>query len=153
MTTDKTDSHEAPVVVRIFRDMREAFAARATLEAARFECCLFDEVVIRLDWLWSNALGNLKLVVRSREADEAKQILDEKTPEKFDVEGVGEYEQPHCASCGSMDVSWKELKKNIACAGMLLLGVPIPINEKAWHCHSCNHRWGRKDDGDMQKKK
>ena len=61
------------------------------------------------------------------------------------MEGVGEYEQPHCPTCGSLDVSWKELMKNIACAG-LLIGVPIIINEKGWHCHSCNHRWGRKQD-------
>jgi|SRR5208337_1463468 len=149
MTTDSNDSDGAPVILRRFRDMPEAFAARAALEAAGFECCLFDEVVIRLDWLWSNLLGGLKLVVRKSDAEEAKKILDEKTSKKFDVEGVGVYEQPHCASCGSMDVSWKELKKNIASAG-LLVGLPIILNEKGWHCHSCNHRWGRKQDGSPQ---
>jgi len=131
--------------------MPEAFAARAVLEAAGFECCLFDEVVIRLDWLWSNAMGNLKLVVRGQEADEAKQVLDQNTPEKFDVEGVGEYEQPQCPACGSLDVSCDELRKRMAGAG-LMFGLPILTNEKGWHCHSCNHRWGRIEDGGSQKK-
>ena len=66
MTTDSNDADGAPVVLRKYRDMTEAFAARASLEAAGFECCLLDEVVIRLDWLWSDAMSNLKLVVRSQ---------------------------------------------------------------------------------------
>jgi len=135
------------MIVGRFRDMPEAFAARAALEAAGFECRLFDEVVIRLNWLWSNLLGGLKLVVRKSDADEAKKILDEKTPQKFDVEEVGDYEQPRCPSCGSLDVSWKELKKNIACAG-LLIGLPIVITEKGWHCHSCGRRWSGIEDDD-----
>jgi hypothetical protein len=65
------------------------------------------------------------------------------------VEGVGEYEQPHCPSCDSLDVSWKELKKNIACAG-LLLGLPILIHEKGWHCHSCGRRWSGVGDEDSR---
>jgi hypothetical protein len=146
MTTDSNDADGAPVVLRKYRDMPEAFAARASLEAAGFECCLFDEVVIRLDWLWSNAMSNLKLVVRSREAGEAKKILDEETPEKFDVEGVGEYEQPRCPLCHSLDVSWKELRRKIAFTCLLFLGLPVTMNEKAWHCHACNHRWGREED-------
>src|SRR5208337_971315 len=124
MTTDSNDSDGAPVILRRFRDMPEAFAARAALEAAGFECCLFDETVVRLDWLWSNLLGGLKLVVRKSDADEARKILDERSPAKFDVEGVGEYEQPHCPSCGSLDVSCDEFKKNILAAG-LFLGFPI----------------------------
>jgi hypothetical protein len=150
MTADDNDTGDAPVVVRKYRDMPEAFAARATLEAAGIDCYLYDETVIRLDWLWSNAMSNLKLVVRSEEADEAKRILDEETPEKFDVEGIGEYEQPRCPSCGSLDVSWKELRKRIAFAGLLFIGFPILIKEKAWHCHSCNHRWGGKENCSSQ---
>ncbi len=152
MTTENNNPSDAPAVVRTFRDMPEAFAARAALEGAGIECYLQDETVVRLDWLWSNLLGGLKLVVKKSNADEARKILDERSPAKFDVEGVGEYEQPHCPSCGSLDVSCDEFKKNILAAG-LFLGFPIPIVEKGWHCHSCEHRWrGNEEDGLVGKK-
>src|ERR1700722_19034481 len=34
-------------------------------------------------------------------------------PEKFDIAGVGEYEQPHCPKCGSMDISLDGLNKPV----------------------------------------
>jgi len=151
MATESNDHSDGPVVVRRFRDMPEAIAARMTLEAAGIECYLQDETVIRLDWLWSNLMGGLKLVVRKSDADEAKKVLDEGTPKKFDVEGVGEYEQPHCPACGSLDVSCDELRKRVAGAG-LMLNLPIAMTAKGWHCHFCNHRWGRRQDGGPQRK-
>jgi len=147
LTSDSEHPDGGPMVVRRYRDMPEAFVARAALESAGIGCYLFDEVVIGMDWFWSNALGNLRLVVRRGEADEAKKILDEETPEKFDVEGIGEYEQPRCPLCGSLDVSGEELIKKIAFPALLFLGLPILINEKGWHCHACDHRWGREGNG------
>ena len=35
-------------------DMPEAMAARMTLESAGIDCYLYDETVVRMDWLWSN---------------------------------------------------------------------------------------------------
>ena len=84
VTGNVVDSGDAPVVLQAFRDFPEALAARMTLESAGIECSLFDETFIRLDWLCSNALGGIKLVVRKSDADEALRILEEKAPENFD---------------------------------------------------------------------
>jgi hypothetical protein len=81
------DPQDAPVVLRIFRDMPEALAARMTLESAGIECSLFDEIFIRMDWLCSNAVGGMKLVARKSDADEALKILDENAHENFDRDG------------------------------------------------------------------
>jgi len=77
---------DAPVVVRAFRDMPEALAARMTLDSAGIECSLFDETFIRMDWFCSNALGGIKLVVRESDADEATKMLDENGPEDSETE-------------------------------------------------------------------
>jgi hypothetical protein len=138
----KTDeSGNAPEVLRVYRDMPEALTDRMVLEAAGIECYLFDENMVRLDWLWSNLLGGVKLVVRKQDAEEAERLLRQSVPEKFDVEGAGQYEQPRCPRCGSMDVSYEGLMKRVAGAG-LLLGLPITVNMKGWNCHSCEHQWG-----------
>jgi hypothetical protein len=104
-------------------------------------CFLYDENMVRVDWLWSNMLGGLKLVVRQNDVEDAERVLSGTPNEKFDVDGVGEYEQERCPKCGSMDVSCDELKKRIAGAGLLLFGVPIAMHQKGWNCHSCGHTW------------
>jgi hypothetical protein len=137
----KEDVGNTPVVIRHYRDIPEAMTDRMILEAADIDCYLYDENMVRLDWLWSNLLGGLKLVVRQSDAEDAERTLISKPSEKFDVEGVGEYEQARCPKCGSIDISCDELMKRIAGAGLLLLGVPIAIHQKGWNCHSCGHTW------------
>ena len=149
-TSEPNDDHGAPEIVRKYQNMPEALAAQMTLESAGIECSLFDETFIRMDWFYSNALGGVKLVVRKSDANEANTILGKEIPDKFGGEGIGEYEQPRCPVCGSLDVSWKELKRKIAYLALLFLGLPILMEEKAWHCHSCNHRWGGKEDESSQ---
>lgn len=130
-----------PVVLRKYRDMAEAMTDRMILEAAGIECYLFDENMVRLDWLWSNLLGGMKLMVRTRDAQEAEGLLGQKVLEKFDVDGVGQYEQPRCPQCGSSEVSYRRLMKRLAGAG-LMLGLPINVKMKGWSCSSCEHQWG-----------
>jgi hypothetical protein len=136
----KDEVGNTPVVIRHYRDIPEAMTDRMILEAAGIDCYLYDENMVRLDWLWSNLLGGLKLVVRQSDAEDAERTLTSKPSEKFDVEGVGEYEQELCPKCGSQDVSCDELLKRIAGAG-LLLGLPIAIHQRGWNCHNCGHIW------------
>jgi hypothetical protein len=66
-----------PVVLRRYRDMPEAFVAKSILDAAGIESFLQDDNVVRMDWLWSNAMGGIKLIVRERDAEEAEKILSQ----------------------------------------------------------------------------
>jgi hypothetical protein len=136
----KEDVGNTPVVIRQYRDIPEAMTDRMILETASIDCYLYDENMVRLDWLWSNLLGGLKLVVRQSDVEDAEKALISKPDEKFDVEGVGEYAQELCPKCGSKDVSCDELLKRVAGAG-LFLGLPIAMHQKGWNCHSCGHIW------------
>jgi hypothetical protein len=142
----KEDVGNTPVVIRQYRDVPEAMTDRMILEAAGIDCYLYDENMVRLDWLWSNLLGGLKLVVRQSDVEDAEKALNSKPDGKFDVEGVGEYEQELCPKCGSKDVSCDELLKRIAGAG-LLLGLPIAIHQRGWNCHNCGHIWEVAEEG------
>jgi hypothetical protein len=142
----KTDeSGNVPEVLRVYRDMTDALTDRMVLEGAGIECYLFDENMVRLDWLWSNLLGGVKLVVRKEDVEEAERLLGQNVPEKFDLEGAGQYEQPRCPKCGSMDVSFEGLMKRVAGAG-LFLGLPIIVKMNGWNCNSCEHQWGIEDE-------
>jgi len=136
-----------PVMIRRYRDLPEASIAKSVLESAGVDCILADGNLVRLDWFYSNLVGGIKLLVPEKDAQAAMQLLDESTPEKFDVEGVGEYEQPHCPKCGSMDVSLDGLNKPLTFAAMYITSVPIPVTTAGWKCHSCGHQWN--EDGEV----
>ena len=114
---------EGTVTLRKFRDLPEALLAKGSLESAGIEAFLVDDNMIRMDWFISNLLGGIKLQVRAQDAQAAEEILSQPIPETVDVDGVGEYQQPKCPKCQSLDVGFRELNKN-ACI-----------------CHACGHEW------------
>ena len=133
------------VTIRTFRDLPEALLAKGSLESAGIEALLADDNVIRLDWFWSNLMGGIKLQVDQEDAEAANRILDQPIPEGFDVAGVGEYQQPRCPRCQSLDVSFQELDEPVAYVSAYF-GVPIPWRRRAWRCHACNAEWEESDD-------
>jgi len=128
------------VTIRKFRDLPEALLAKGSLESAGIECFLLDDNMVRLDWFISNFIGGIKLQVAPEDANIASEVLDEPVPEIFDVEGVGEYKQPRCPKCQSVNISFEELNKSVAYTSAYL-GVPILLKRGAWKCNSCNTRW------------
>jgi Putative prokaryotic signal transducing protein len=126
--------------IRKFRDLPEALLAKGSLDSAGIEAFLVDDNMVRMDWFISNLLGGIKLVVDAENAEVANEILNQAIPENFDVEGVGEFHQPRCPRCQSLDISFEELDKPIA-YGSLFVRAPIPIHREGWICHSCRHAW------------
>lgn len=134
-----------PITLRRFRDLPDALLAKTILDSADIECYLIDENTIRMNWLWSNLLGGIKLWVRREDMD-AGELLDQDPLAAFHVEGVGEYKQPRCPNCQSFDISFQELIKQVAYGSLFLMwyiGFPLPIRFKrhGWKCHSCGHSW------------
>ena len=128
------------IPIRKFRDLPEALLAKGGLDSAGIECFLCDENRVRLHWFISNLLGGIKLLVNPEDAAVASEILSQPIPENFDVEGVGDFQQPRCPQCQSVDVSFEELYKPIA-YGSLFASLPIPVHRQGWICHSCGYTW------------
>jgi len=127
------------VVVRSYRDLPEALLAKGSLESSGIETFLADENIVRMDWFWSNSMGGVKLMVTPEDFTEATAILDQPIPYKFES-SEGEYLQPHCPQCGSLDISFEELNKPIAYPSAYI-GLPLPVHNQGWKCHTCKHRW------------
>src|SRR5260370_40817449 len=121
-STDAGYENQGFIILRRFRDMPDAFLFSSILDSAEIECFLADENTSRMDWFWSNLLGRIKLCVRKTDADDALSLLEQGVPEKFDVEGVGEYLQPRCPVCQSLEVSFRGLNKAVDYVGALLGG-------------------------------
>ena len=127
---------QKPVVIRRFRDMPAALLGKSILDSAGIESFLSDQNTIRMDWLWSNALGQLRLWVRQEDAQAATELLDQQVVDDFPVDGVGEFKQIHCPACNSLDVNYVETSGKT-----LLLGSPDISEPTHWTCNSCNHQW------------
>jgi hypothetical protein len=134
------------VTIRSFRDLPEALIAKGSLDSAGIDSVLVNDNLVRLDWFWSNLMGGVQLQVEPEDADAANEILNQPIPERFDAVGTGDYQQPRCPSCGSLDVAFQELNKPIAYVSAYA-GLPLPVRRQAWRCHACNAEW--EDDADQ----
>jgi hypothetical protein len=128
------------ITIRSFRDLPDALLAKGSLESAGIESFLVDDNVVRMDWFLSNLLGGIKLEVDPEDAVAANEILDQPIPEGFDVTGIGEYTQPRCPKCQSLDVNFHEVDRPVAYVSAYF-NVPIPLQRRAWRCHSCDAEW------------
>jgi hypothetical protein len=74
------------LTIRQYRDVPEALLAKSVLESAGIECFLGDDNLIRMDWLWSNLLGGIKLRVRREDALVASRLLEGGGSQRDDAE-------------------------------------------------------------------
>jgi hypothetical protein len=132
------------ITIRQFRDLPEALLAKGALESAAIECHLADDNMVRMDWFISNLIGGIKLKVKSEDSEVASAILDQPILANFGVEGIGNYQQPHCPECQSLDTTFEELNKPLAYTSAYL-SLPIPLHSKLWRCQACGYEWNDKD--------
>lgn len=134
------------VTVRKFRDVPEALLAKGFLESGGVESSLVDETTIRMDWLWSNLLGGVKLYVNREDAEAAVQILNQEIPDKFDFGGAENFDQPRCPQCNSLDITYDDLNKPATYATAFMLGIPIHLKSRRWTCHQCGYIWDQSEE-------
>ncbi len=79
------------VTVRQYRGPAEAGHAKCALDSAGIQCYLRDENIVRLDWIWSNLLGGIRLQVTKEDLETAEGILSEPVRERLPVDGEEDY--------------------------------------------------------------
>ncbi|WP_263381733.1 putative signal transducing protein [Granulicella arctica] len=143
LVADEEEPLSGVTVLRRYRDSSEAAMARSALESAGIDCFLRDENTVRIDWLWSNLMGGIRLQVADRDVEAAEAILSQPIPESIAVEGEADYEQPRCPQCGSLDISSETLDTKVGATSILLLGFPLPspVTKDSRRCHKCGCNW------------
>jgi hypothetical protein len=134
-------SDQKLVPIRSFRGLFEAQVAKANLDDANIPCFLADDNMVRMDWFMSDAIGGVKLLVGERDIADALAALDQPIPETFEVDGIGEYTQPRCPQCGSLDVSFGSPP-----LGFSSLFDSKSVLSQGWFCANCKHAWEDTDD-------
>jgi len=128
------------VSIRQLRELHEALLVKGVLDSAEIECFLVDDNMVRMDWFYSNLVGGIKLCVKEEDAEAAMDLLEQSIPEEFEVEGLGQYQQPRCPKCQSLNIAFEEFNLPVAWVSAYLLA-PIPLHRKTWVCHCCRQQW------------
>ena len=116
----------------------EAYLFKGKLESEGVEVFLQNENTINTDPLLSNAVGGVKLFVKSEDVMKAKQILDAIPEYSLDDNG----ELLSCPNCASQKIEMfttiKDVKSFFAFIyGLLTLSMPFYTKHKH-KCESCN---------------
>jgi len=124
---------EQLVTVARYSTAFEARLAKAELEAFDLDAVLADEETVDINWLWSNAIGGVKLRVRESDCAEARSVLAMESAEVADP-------AVSCPVCGNADTRYCGDRRG-SFLTWLLLGVPVIPALRRRVCDSCGHKW------------
>ncbi len=117
------------VTVRRYRDLPEAIVAQSLLRAAGVEAWVQDENLVRINWMYSNAVGGIRLQVDADEKEAAIEILKSAPPNIPFTEGV-EYVQPLCSRCGSAQLELLAMTNIWLCAACGARGMLVEDDDE-----------------------
>jgi hypothetical protein len=126
------------IVVRAFSHPHEAQLACSALQASGIEAIIADAHIVTANWLLSNAVGGVKVLVPAEDADAAREILDSTAvvqasdrPETNDATAIV------CPRCGSGDVAPVTRGKRLAVLSWLIVSFPLfPVRHRM-RCQNC----------------
>jgi len=127
--------------VASFRDLPLAELAKSKLESEGIPCFLADKNLIGINWLYSFALGGVRLQVRKDDAEIAEKILNEDFSSELDSldDQFPKLQSDElCSKCGSSNISVVNTTRK-AGALSLLLNLPLNLFRKRYKCTECGH--------------
>lgn len=129
------------VTVATFSFPHEAHIARGRLEALGIPAIVLDEHTVNMDWLYSNAMGGVRLQVPDAFVAQAEAALDDDEPlELADIpaEELGPPPAPlYCPHCGGVLGESYRSGRRPALLTWLVFGFPLwPVQEQR-RCTAC----------------
>ena len=113
-------------VVASYSKPEEAQLAASFLEGNGIFARVTDDYIVNLNWLYSNAIGGVKVEVLENDLEKAIELLNlSKTEKGFML----------CPHCGSGNVAIREL--SLYAAICLAMGFILPISSKNVDCGDC----------------
>jgi hypothetical protein len=89
-----------------------------------------------MNWLYSNALGGVKVQVPESMASEAQELLASEV-ETMTTQDFGTETCPRCGSKNTEDF----LDKRSSFLTLMLLGLPLLLPSTKIKCRDCDHSW------------
>lgn len=126
------------ITVASYSFPHEAHIAKSNLEAAGIPVFITDEHTINMQWLYSNALGGVRLKVPAKYVEMAQVTLSQDFSHLID-EQFGEELEIKCSKCGSKNIKPYTKGKKPAYLIFLLLGFPLFFYQHGMKCRDCGN--------------
>jgi len=120
--------------IATFSKPEEAHLFRTRLEAAGIPAYVQDEHFIQMDWLYSNAIGGVRVQIADDDLEAAREFLTNDSPQ-LDFDAV----EVVCPKCGSHDTAPDQLPRRISFLSLLIFSFPLFVARHRWRCASCRH--------------
>ncbi len=138
------------VTVAAFIFPFDAYLLKMRLESCGIECFLADDSFIFLIWLFSLAIGGVKIKVRESDLEAVADVLAQE-PLTTDLPEDWTFEDGTvrtCPRCNSPVVFYEMFHRRLVYASWALLailfpyyGFPFPVLSRKWKCLMCGCRW------------
>jgi hypothetical protein len=122
--------------IATFSKPEEAHLFRTRLEAAGIPAFVQDEHIVQMDWLYSNAIGGVRVQIADQDIEAAREFLGADT-EQQPVDAA----EAICPVCSSPQIESYEFPRRVAFLTLLLFGIPLLFSRRRWRCSSCGHVW------------
>jgi hypothetical protein len=127
-------------VIAQFSFPHEAHLAKSRLEASDIPAFIADEHTISMNWLYSNAVGGVKLKVPAEFEEKAVAIL--KTDFTSEIEAIFGKSIDSCPKCKSNNIApFTQRRKKTALVTILLFGLPLLFCKYGYKCNDCQFFW------------
>lgn len=145
------------VTIATFNIINQAYLVKGKLESEGIPCIIDNENATFSNWIYSFAMGSIKVKVPEIKYQEALKILKEdfsgelkdfETKNEFDQSSVLSEEETgtnehglKCPYCNSEDVILTELTYPKSLLGKLTFGILKPKPVRHYHCYICLNNW------------
>jgi len=123
------------LTIATFSKPEEAHMLRLRLEAGGVPAYIQDENMVQTDWLYSNAIGGVRVQIGEDDAGRAQEILQDP--------GIGTepWGMPACPICFSTNTGPDGAPRRLSFLSIMLAGIPFSVSKTRWRCADCNHTW------------
>jgi hypothetical protein len=116
----------------------EAHITKSKLEAMGVPAFIADEHTVNMQWLYSSAMGGVRLQVLQEQAAEAIELLKEDNSENLVMESAATEPAPVCSKCGGVLSEPYQTGRRTTIFSFLLLGLPLWFVKWSRKCTSCS---------------
>ena len=126
------------MVVDNFIDVIHADIVRGRLEAEGIPAILGNRHLVTAEWLYSQAMGGVQIMVPRDQVDEAREIIAQIDAGEF--AGIDEElrQEDSCSTCGTALVRKTSLSWKLALFIGHFLFLPLPFNKNNFFCPQCS---------------
>lgn len=124
-----------------YTDPIEANILKARLAAEGIDAFVFDEHLIRMNWLYSNALGGAKVMVPEEQVGAAEAVIRAIAAGEYELDATEGQEgtglRTSCPYCGAVSTRLSNRSWTVSFLSFFLLQIPLPFRRNRWKCDRC----------------